>query len=120
MILVVDDDPTFLERAREILNRTRQVFLASSSRQALILAQDLGFSVVLVDLNLKREDCIGLIRRIREEFPGLPVIAIAESVEDATAELVRGLGVAEILQKPITPEWKPVVERVRALRARPS
>ena len=118
MILVVDDDPSFLHKAQEILNRTRQVFLASTSKQAYALAQDLGFSVVLVDLDLKRDDGIALIRKIRENVPGLPIIAIAEKQQQATADLVQELGVAEVLTKPITPEWKPVVERVRALRAR--
>lgn len=118
MILIVDDDPSFLEKARQILNRNRQVFFASTSRQAFNLAKDLGFSVVLVDLDLKGEDGIALIRGMQENFPGLPIIAISEST-DAARELIEELGVAEVLQKPVTPEWKPVVERVRALRARP-
>src|SRR5581483_5674449 len=108
MILVVDDDPKFLEKAREILNRTRQVFLASTARRAYKLAQDLGFSVGLVHLDLKGEDGIALIRNIRENVPGLPIIAIAEDLQHAAVELARELGVAEILTKPITPEWKPV------------
>lgn len=120
MILVVDDDPSFLHKAQQILNRERQVFLASNSRQAFTLAQDLGFSVVLVDLDLKGGDGIPLIRKIRQDMPGLPIIAIAENLEKASADLVAELGVAEVLTKPITPEWKPVVERVRALRARTS
>lgn len=118
MILVVDDDPTFLEKARQLLNRTRQVFLASTSKQAFTLAQDLGFSVVLVDLGLKGEDGIALIRKIRENVPGLPIIAIAENLQQGAVELAKELGVTEVLTKPITPEWRPVVERARALRAR--
>lgn len=118
MILIVDDDPTFLEKAREVLNRERQVFLASTSQQAFMLAQDLGFSVVLVDLDLDQEDGLVLIREIKNRFPGLPVIAISESHRQVVLELAQEFGAVEILHKPITPEWKPVVERVRALRAR--
>jgi len=118
MILVVDDDPMFLEKAQRILNRDRRVFLATTSKRAYALAQDLGFSVVLVDLDLHGDDGVALIRKIQENVPGLPVIAIAENQEQAAVDLARELGVAEVLQKPITPDWKPVVERVRALRAR--
>jgi len=118
MILIVDDDHTFLEKAQKLLNRERQVFLASTSRQAFHLAQDLGISVVLVDLDLKHDDGIALIRKIRENMPGLPIIAIAEDHQKATADLAQELGVADILRKPITSEWKPVVERVRTMRAR--
>ncbi len=53
MILVVDHDPDVLEKARQILNRDRQVFLASTAQQALDMVERLsGFSVVLVDLDL--------------------------------------------------------------------
>ena len=52
MILVVDHDPEVLDSARQILNRNRQVFLASTADQALNMVQRLGFSVVLVDLDL--------------------------------------------------------------------
>ena len=118
MILIVDDDPAFLEKARQVLNRDRQVFLASTSRQAYTLAQDLGFSVVLVDLNLSGGDGITLIRKIRANVPGLPIVAITEDLDKATRELAQDLGVAEVLKKPVTTEWKPVVDRVRALRQR--
>jgi CheY-like chemotaxis protein len=118
LILVVDDDPAFLERARKILNHQRQVFLASSSKKAFTLAQDLGFSVVLVDLDLRGDDGLALIRRIHENLPGLPIIAISEKPQVPVLDQIRELGVAEVLHKPITPEWKPVVERVRAMRAR--
>jgi hypothetical protein len=53
MILVVDHDVSFLELASTILNRDRQVFLALDAKQAFQLAQHLGFSVALVDLDLK-------------------------------------------------------------------
>jgi len=52
MILVVDDDEAFLEQAQEILNRNRQVFLASDADRAFELAQ----GVALVDLDLPGED----------------------------------------------------------------
>jgi len=119
MILVVDDDPKFLERAREVLNRERQVFFASNSRQALTLAKDLGFSVVLVDLDLGHDDGLVLIRQMNERFPGLPIIAVSETPAKAIVEVAKGFGAVEVLQKPITPEWKPFVEKVRALRNRP-
>ena len=118
MILVVDDDQMFLEKAQKILNRERQVFLASTSEKAFTLAQDLGFSVVLVDLDLRGDDGLALIRRIHQNIPGLPIIATSEQTQKAANDLVRELGVVEVLQKPITPEWKPVVERVRGMRTR--
>ena len=113
MILIVDDDPSFLETAREILNRTRQVFLASHSRQAFNLAKDLGFSVVLVDLDLKGQEGIALIRKIRANVPGLPIIAISGVFQEHVLESARTLGAAETLRKPIDSEWNAALSRLQ-------
>src|SRR5437016_3358012 len=118
MILVVDNDPTFLDNAREILNRDRQVFLAADAKQAFKLAEDLGFSVALMDLDLRGEDGLELITEMRERFPDLPIIAIGRGLTREMLESAKGLGAVEILEKPITHAWKPVVERIRATARR--
>jgi len=117
MILVVDHDPEVLEKAQEILNRDRQVFLASTAIQAFEMVQHLGFSVVLVDLDLPG-DGYALIQKLHDANPDLLIIAISGALKSSVLEATRELGVVEVLNKPITREWKPVVERVRASRHR--
>ena len=69
MILVVDHDPEVLEMAAKILNRDRQVFLATTAKQAFeILTRLDGFSVVLVDLDLPG-DPYTLIRKLHDFNP---------------------------------------------------
>jgi len=114
MILVVDDDFSFLELASKLLNRDRQVFLATDAKQAFELAKHLGFSVALVDLDLKGKEGLSLIQRLRESFPEISIIAINTTLTGGELDAARKLGVAEVLQKPITPAWKPLVERLRA------
>jgi CheY-like chemotaxis protein len=114
MILVVDHDPRVLETARQILNRDRRVFLASSPAKAVEMAQRLDFSVALVDLDLPAVYL--LIEKLRETIPLLLIIAVAGTVRMPIEEARRELGVVEILEKPIGPAWKPVVERVLARR----
>ncbi|HXI43572.1 MAG TPA: response regulator, partial [Bryobacteraceae bacterium] len=70
MILVVDHDPEALEKARDILNRDRHVFLASSADEALALVQRIGFSVVLVDLDLPGDGYV-LIQKLHDANPEL-------------------------------------------------
>ena len=118
MILVVDHDISFLDLASQILNHDRRVFLASDSQKAFQLASHLGFSFALVDLDFKGKDGLSLIQKLRESFPDLPIIAISSSLTPTETDRAKQLGVVEVLQKPITPEWKPVVERVRAPRKR--
>jgi CheY-like chemotaxis protein len=115
MILVVDHDPEILEKARIILNRERQVFLASTAGDAWNMVRKLGgFSVVLVDLELP--EAYSLIQKLHDSDPNLLIIAISGGIKSAITEATKELGVVEVLRKPITPDWKPVVERVRARR----
>jgi CheY-like chemotaxis protein len=115
MILVVDHDPEVLERAAQILNRDRQVFLASTAEQAFEMVQRLGFSVVLVDLALPGGG-FALIQKLHDANPDLLIIAIAGAIKASVLEATKEFGVVEVLNKPITPGWKPVVERIRARR----
>ena len=117
MILVVDNDPSVLDQAQQILNRDRQVFLAADAHRALELSGDLGFSVALVDLDLPGGAGYQLIRTLRRSVPDLPIIAITSAIHSLSPEDAEKLGVVAVLKKPITAEWKPVVERVRARRA---
>ena len=115
MILVVDHDPEALEKARDILNRDRHVFLASSADEALALVQRIGFSVVLVDLDLPGDGYV-LIQKLHDANPELLIIAISGALKASVLEATKEIGVVEVLKKPITPAWKPVVERIRARR----
>jgi two-component system response regulator YesN len=117
MILVVDNDPTVLDQAQQILNRERQVFLAPDATQALELAGNLGFSVALIDLDLPGGAGFDLIRTLRRSVPDLQIIAITNALYSLSSEDAQKLGVVEVLTKPITPDWKPVVERIRARHA---
>src|SRR5437868_15514837 len=105
MILVVDHDPEVLERAAQILNRDRQVFLASAGEQAFEMVQRLGFSVVLVDLDLPG-DAYALIQKLHDANHDLLIIAIAGAMRDSVPKTTKELGVVEVLTKPIRPEWK--------------
>ena len=116
MILVVDHDPEVLDKALEILNRDRQVFLASSAEKAFnMVKRQLGFTVVLVDLDLPG-DPYALMRELHQTHPELMIIAIGGSAKASVLQATKHLGVVEVLKKPITPEWQPIVERIRARR----
>lgn len=119
MILVVEDDPEILTQASEVLNRDRTVFLASTATQAVDLVDHLGqgLSVVLVDMDLL--GAYDLIQKLHDANPELLFIAIHGAVKASVIEATKRFGVVAALEKPITPEWKPVVERIRARRFAP-
>jgi DNA-binding NtrC family response regulator len=113
MILLVDDDQSFLHKARALFTDEWQVFFATNAKQALTLAEDLDFHVVLVDLVLGAENGYELIGELHRRFPGLPIIAMSGVVKADLLEVAKEFGAAESLTKPITPEWKLIVDHLR-------
>jgi CheY-like chemotaxis protein len=114
MILVVDHDPEVLDMAAKILNRDRQVFLATTAKQAFeTFARLNGFSVVLVDLDLPG-DPFALIRKLHNLDPALLIVATSGAMTASLRDATDAPEVVAVLKKPVTPEWKPVVERLRA------
>jgi DNA-binding NarL/FixJ family response regulator len=113
MILVVDHDPVVLEKAVQVLNRDRQVLLASDPKQAFDMVQSLAVKVVLVDMDIPGKGD-GLIRALHQAVPEVRIIVTSSASYVSLPEEAENLGVVEVLSKPITSDWKPVVERVRA------
>ena len=119
MILLVDDDPVFLESAEQLLDIGRGILLASSAEQARDLMWSVGaeFSVVIVDLDLGGEGGLALIREMARIFPDLPVIAISGVQQRNVRESAKLLGAVETLTKPINMEWNAAIARARAKAA---
>jgi len=81
MLLIVDDDPTFLERAEELLlGESRGIFFARNAEHAKELLGTVGdgFSVVMIDLDLPGQDGFSLIS---------PTFAVRVSVEPRSPRL---------------------------------
>jgi len=117
MLLIVDDDPTFLERAEELLKgEGRGIFFARNAEHAKELIGTIGdgFSVVIIDLDLPGQDGFSLISEMRLRFPELPVIAMSGVFQKHVLESAKLLGAAETLEKPIGPEWTSAIARARA------
>ena len=118
MLLVVDDDPCFLENAESVLGKTGQVWLATTAEQALSITASVGrdLSVALVDLDLPGSDGFTLIRDLHAVSPNLPVIAMSGVVKEYLLESAKLVGACESLRKPITPAWADAIARARSLQ----
>ncbi len=68
-VLIVDDNESFLDAARALLQREGMdvVGVASTTAQALGLAAELRPDVVLVDINLGGESGFALARRLDQD-----------------------------------------------------
>ena len=99
--LIVDDSDAFLASASRLLaaQGVDVVERASSCAEALRLVQELEPDVVLVDVQLGREDGLELTRRLAATVPLTPVILISSHSEDELAELVSDSPAAGFLPK---------------------
>jgi CheY-like chemotaxis protein len=115
MLLIVDDDPSFLEQAREVLDAGHGIFLAPNAQRAKDLLDLLGdgLTVALVDLDLPGEDGFTLIREMRSRFPRLAIIAISGVYQQHVLESAKALGARVTLEKPISPEWNAAIAPFR-------
>jgi CheY-like chemotaxis protein len=91
-VLIVDDNKSFLDVARSLLERggLRVVGVATSTAEALRSAEQLQPDVVLVDIVLAGESGFELARRLaeHEECGGPAAILISTHAEEDFAELI--------------------------------
>jgi DNA-binding NarL/FixJ family response regulator len=101
--LIVDDNERFLEAARSSLGRdgVRVVGTATTSAEAMRLAEELSPNVVLVDISLGEESGFDLVRELVERFPALApgVVLISTRAEDDYADLITTSPAAGFISK---------------------
>jgi len=115
-VLLVDDDPDFLNlMARRLEREGFKVITAASGEKALAVLQNAIPSVVITDLRMDGMDGIELLDRLQREYPALPVLIITAhgTIPEAVAATQRGA--VGFVTKPI--DRDDLLEKIRtALR----
>ncbi len=113
-LLLVDDEPANLHVLERMLAPTGwQTRSATSGSEALALAQEEPFDLVLLDVRMPGIDGIDVLTHLRARPDWLPVILVTAS--NTREERIRGAeaGADEFLEKPIDPPV--LLARVRTL-----
>jgi DNA-binding response OmpR family regulator len=106
VLLVEDDEATRFAMATLLVQEGYLVLTAANGHEAMsVMRQPLSaIDVVLLDVHLPDASGIDLCARLRELYPGVPVIVCTgEATPEEAAELLR-LGAHRYLQKPVSPD----------------
>lgn len=110
-VLIVDDEAELVTALEERLNlRGFEASGVTTGAEALALLGDEPFDVVLLDLKMPGLGGLEVIRRIKEERPGLQVILLTGWGSEEDAKKGQALGAYDYLMKPVK-----ISELVRAL-----
>jgi CheY-like chemotaxis protein len=111
-ILVVDDDQVVGQSFQRVLtNKGYRVDTALSGREAFEKYAGADFDMVFTDLRMPGQDGLEVARRIKEMNPWLPIVVVTGYGTQEAEEKAKAIGVAEFLQKPLTPS---IIEEVAA------
>lgn len=104
-ILLVDDEPEFIETIGTILrSREFEVETATSGPIALELFARSDFDLVITDINMRGMDGIELIRRLRQAKPEQRVIVVTGFPSHESQEEAFKLGSLNYIVKPFSTE----------------
>ena len=85
-ILLVDDEDTFTEALKELLLDHANVLVAHDGAEAIELADQNTFDLLITDLNMPEMDGLTLIDVFRLQFGKMPII-VCTGYPSATSEL---------------------------------
>lgn len=101
-ILVIDDEPAVSSLIAEALQRDgNDVVVAGSGEEGLAALDQTRPDAVILDIVMPGMDGIEVLRRIRRDDSGLPVVIMSGWATDERIDAARKLGVTDVVPKPI-------------------
>jgi len=105
VVLVVDDEPAVRELINVVLaSHGFRVCVARDGTEALRIFKELGraLSMVVIDLQLPGMSELEVVRAIRDQDQGLPVVVASGRLDDRLLVELKQVEVTAFLSKPFT------------------
>ncbi len=121
-ILILDDDPAFLELCQELLGTLSSqpdIRTASTGGHAIAMMDSEPFSLLLTDLKMPTMDGFQVLAIVRRRFPNLRTIVMTGDGSDEYRSRAYAVGIDLYVEKPKTPgEIKLFVDCVESMLER--
>ena len=104
LVLIVDDDEsvqTMLYKALRSAGMEAQI--ASSGEQALLLAKQRRYDLILMDVNMQGLDGFGVVSQLRRDGVRTPIIIVSGRKEDYDTLYGLDIGADDYVTKPFNP-----------------
>src|ERR1043166_3642317 len=116
-VLIVDDDRELCELVAELLSEEGfGVEVANRSDEGLVRARTGAHSLVVLDVMMPGMNGFELLRRLRAEGSGVPVLILTARCEDVDRIVGLEIGADDYLPKPFNP--RELVARIQAILRR--
>jgi len=104
-ILVVDDENIVLESCQAILEvEGFEVILVPSADKAIEEMKNDNFTLLLIDVKMPKHDGMYLMEKIKEQWPGIPIIVMSGYYTTETIKEAFEMGAAKFIAKPFEPD----------------
>jgi DNA-binding NtrC family response regulator len=111
-ILVVDDEDIVLDSCQAVFELEGfEVMLVPSADKAVEAMQNDNFALLLIDVKMPKHDGMYLMKKIKEQWPNIPIIVMSGYYTAETIKEAFTMGAANFIAKPFEPD-----ELIRTVR----
>ncbi|MFO8165627.1 MAG: response regulator [Thermodesulfobacteriota bacterium] len=111
-ILVVDDEDIVLDSCQAVFELEGfEVMLVPSADKAVEAMQNDNFALLLIDVKMPKHDGMYLMKKIKEQWPNIPIIVMSGYYTAETIKEAFKMGAANFIAKPFEPD-----ELIRTVR----
>ncbi len=102
-VVIVDDRESSTERVLQIMSETSDVDVVSNGNDALVKIAEGKHDLAVISLNLPDMDSLRLCSHLRslERTRSLPIVAIADAMQDDLVRRAVDLGVNDYIHRPV-------------------
>jgi len=104
-ILVIEQETNIAEGLKSILEKEGySVVSAYTSRHLKEIFKEHGPDLTIININLPKEFGLNILRKTKELFPKIPVIAMSVHSNSLSANELKRMGASEFITKPFDVE----------------